>query len=232
MTTTTAAGNGAIDGYLAELDRVLLGRRGRKADLLAEARDGLRDAADAYREGGWSEDEAQRRAVADFGRVSEIAGDFQAELTVHNGIWTLWMLVLAVPGMQASWELTRLLTYGAWSRLTTPSPSWYHFITTFTHSAAFLVPALGFGALLCARLLSRRRDSVGTARICRVLTLVAAGFNLFAVALLVGTTGVVDVSRLFLSGPCGLLTVAWVLLSVRLVVLARRSFRRCVTIVA
>ncbi|MFD2466481.1 permease prefix domain 1-containing protein [Amycolatopsis silviterrae] len=221
-----------IDGYLAELDRALVGRRGTKADLLAEARDGLRDAAEAYRAGGWNETEAQRRAIADFGQVREIAADYQAELSTHNGVRTLWLLVLGVPAMQASWQATRLLTYGSWDRLTTPNPSWYLFITQFTHAGIYAVPAVGLLALLCTRWLSRRFDGVRTASVCRVLGAIAVGLNLFSVLLLIGATGVVDAARLFLSGPCGLLMVSWVVLSFRLVVLARRSWGRCATIVA
>jgi hypothetical protein len=56
--------------------------------------------------------------------------------------------------------------------------------------------------------------------------------NFASVALLIGATGVVDVSRLFLSVPCALLMFAWVALSVRLVVLARRSWGGYATIVA
>lgn len=232
MTTTNHATLSPIEDCLTELDRVLIGRRGAKADLLAEARDGLRDAAEAYRAGGWSETEAQRRAVADFGQVREIAGDYQAELSMHNGVRTLWLLVLGVPAMQTSWELARVFTYGAWSRLTTPNPGWYLYVTQFTHAAIYTVPVLGLLALLGTRWLSRRFDGVRTARVCRVLGAIAVGLNLFSVLLLIGATGVVDAARLFLSGPCGLLMVAWVVLSFRLVVLARRSWRRCATIVA
>ncbi|ATY09669.1 hypothetical protein CU254_03705 [Amycolatopsis sp. AA4] len=232
MTTTSPTVLSPIEAYLAELDRTLIGRRGTKADLLAEARDGLHDAAEAYREGGWSETEAQRRAVADFGQVREIVGDYQAELSMHNGVRTLWLLVLGVPAMQTSWELARIFTYGPWSRLTTPNPGWYPYVTQFTHAAIYAVPVLGLLALLATRLLSRRFDGVRTARVCRTLGAIAVGLNLFSVLLLVGATGVVDAARLFLSGPCGLLMVAWVVLSFRLVVLARRSWRRCATIVA
>ncbi|MGW7538372.1 permease prefix domain 1-containing protein [Amycolatopsis sp. NPDC054798] len=221
-----------IDGYLAELDRALVGRRGAKADLLAEARDGLLDAAEAYREGGWSETEAQRRAVADFGQIREVAGDYQAELSMHNGVRMLWLLVFGVPVMETSWQVARIFTYGSWSRLTTPNPGWYLYVTQFTHAAIYAVPFVGLLALAATRWLSRRFDGARTARVCRVLGAIAVGLNLFSVLLLIGATGVVDAARLFLSGPCGLLMVSWVILSFRLVVLARRSWRRCATIVA
>nr|WP_143268036.1 hypothetical protein [Amycolatopsis alba] len=42
----------AIEDCIGDLDRRLSGSPGAKADLLTEARDGLIDAADAYRAGG------------------------------------------------------------------------------------------------------------------------------------------------------------------------------------
>ncbi|WP_033293301.1 permease prefix domain 1-containing protein [Amycolatopsis jejuensis] len=215
----------AIDGYLAELDRQLVGSRSAKADLLAEARDGLHDAAEAYREGGWSAEDAQRRAVADFGHVGEVAGDYQAELSMHSGVRTLWKVVLGVPAMQTSWELARILTFGSWAKLTTPNPGWYPYVTQFSHGAIYAVPFVGLVALVCARWLSRRVDGAVIARICGVLIAVAVGLNLVSVGLIVGATGVVDASRLFLSVPCGVLMVAWVLLSLRFVVLVPRPRR-------
>jgi hypothetical protein len=55
-----------IDGYLAELDRVLYGPRRVKADLLAEVRGGLIDAAEAHERAGLEPEAAERMAVADF----------------------------------------------------------------------------------------------------------------------------------------------------------------------
>ncbi len=221
-----------IDGYLGELDRRLAGCASFKADLLEEARDGLYDAADAYRAGGWSDDEAERRAVAEFGPVGVVARGYQAELGMLSGVRTLWKLVIGVPLMQVSWDYARILTFGAWTKLSTPTPDWYHLITRAAHGAVFVVPVIGLVALICTRWLSRYLDGLRLARICGVLIAGAVGVNLASVALLIGSTGVVDVSRLFLSVPCVLLMVAWVLLSVRLVVLARRSWGSYATIVA
>ncbi|MEQ0563773.1 permease prefix domain 1-containing protein [Amycolatopsis sp. NEAU-NG30] len=221
-----------IDGYLAELDRRLHGCGRFKADLLAEARDGLHDAADAYRAGGWSTEEAERRAVADFGPAAVVARDYQAELGMLSGVRTLWKLVLGVPAMQIAWDYARILTFGEWSRLSTPTPEWYKVIAHASHGAVFLVPVVGLLALLGTRWLSRRLDGPRLSRFCGALIAFAVGVNLASVGLLVGATGVVDISRLFLSVPCALLMIAWVLLSVRLVVLARRSWGRYATIVA
>jgi hypothetical protein len=221
-----------IDAYLGELDRRLHGCGRFKADLLEEARDGLHDAADAYRAGGLTDEDAQRRAVADFGPAAVVARDYQAELGMLSGVRTLWKLVLGVPAMQLLWDYARILTYGKWTRLSTPSPEWYMVITRVSHGAVFLVPVIGLIALLGTRWLSRRLDGVRLSRFCGLLIAVAVGINLASLGLLIGATGLVDVSRLFLSVPCALLMFAWVALSVRLVVLARRSWGGYATIVA
>ncbi|ADJ42873.1 hypothetical protein AMES_1051 [Amycolatopsis mediterranei S699] len=221
-----------IDAYLGELDRRLHGCGRFKADLLEEARDGLHDAADAYRAGGWSEEDAQRRAVADFGPAAVVARDYQAELGMLSGVRTLWKLVLGVPAMQIAWDYARILTFGEWTKLSTPTPEWYKVIAHATHGAVFVVPVIGLIALLGTRWLSRRLDAVRLARFCGGLIALAVGINLASVGLVIGSTGFVDVSRLFLSVPCVLLMIAWVLLSIRLVVLARRSWGGYATIVA
>jgi hypothetical protein len=222
----------AIDGYLAELDRRLTGEAKHKSDLLDEARDGLHDAADAYRAGGWSDEDAERRAVREFGPVGVVARGYQAELAMFNGVRTLWTLVIGVPLMQLAWDIARILTFGAWTRLATPTPHWYVIISRVTHGVVFVIPVIGLVALLCSRWLSRYLEGARLVRICGALIAGSVGLNLASVALMVGATGVVDASRLFLTVPCGLLMTAWVLLSLRLVVLARRSWGSYGTLVA
>ncbi|MEV6909964.1 permease prefix domain 1-containing protein [Amycolatopsis sp. NPDC051071] len=221
-----------IEAYLGDLCTRLDGPASAKRDLLREARDGLNDAADAYREGGWSEREAQERAVADFGPVNVIARDYQAELGMHSGTRTLWKLVIGVPMMQLAWDYARQWTFGDWSRLATPTPGWYLYVAQITHGSVYLVPVLGVFALVCMRWLSRRMGGVRLVRTAGVLIGEAVGLNLLSVALMVFATGILDASRLFLSVPCGILMVLWVVLSVRLALLARRSWRSCATIVA
>ncbi|WP_206795615.1 permease prefix domain 1-containing protein [Amycolatopsis sp. MtRt-6] len=221
-----------IDAYLGELDRRLHGCGRFKADLLKEARDGLDDAAEAYRAGGWSDEDAQRRAVADFGPAEVVARDYQAELGMLSGVRTLWKLIIGVPAMQIAWDYARILTFGEWTKLSTPTPDWYKVVAHASHGAVFVVPVIGALALLGIRWLSRRLDGAGLARFCGVLIALAVGVNLASMGLLIAATGVVDASRLFLSVPCALLMVAWLALSVRLVVLARRSWGGYATIVA
>ncbi|MCK1797073.1 permease prefix domain 1-containing protein [Streptomyces sp. XM4193] len=88
-----------IDAYVAELDRALRGPRAAKADLIAEARDGLLDAADAYEEDGRPRQQAERSAVEEFGTVREIASEYQTELGLAQGRRTA-ILICAVMILQ------------------------------------------------------------------------------------------------------------------------------------
>lgn len=105
----------AIDAYLAELAGALRGRRRLKADLLAEARDSLIDAADAYELSGLSPTAAQERAVDDFGTVARIAPQYQTELGLSQGRRTA-LLTFSLLGVQ------HLVFAYTWSSLPDDSP--------------------------------------------------------------------------------------------------------------
>jgi hypothetical protein len=72
--------DGLVEDRLRELAGRLSGPARLKADLLTEARHALLDAAEAYRSGGLPPAEAERRAVAEFGSVAQLAPGYQAEL--------------------------------------------------------------------------------------------------------------------------------------------------------
>jgi hypothetical protein len=88
-----------VDGYVAELERALVGPRRAKRELLREVRDHLTDSVEAYSDAGLDEAAAQRRAVADFGRVAEIREEYQTELAVAQARRTA-LLSLAVIAVQ------------------------------------------------------------------------------------------------------------------------------------
>lgn len=98
-----------IEAYVAELERTLRGPRATKADLLDEARDGLIDAADAYEHGGLDRRAAERRAVADFGAVPEIAPDYQTELGLAQGRRTALLIFFVLAAQPVLWRGTRYL---------------------------------------------------------------------------------------------------------------------------
>jgi hypothetical protein len=109
-----------VETYVAELRRSLRGPRRARADLVAEARDGLVDAAEAYQRQGMDPTAAERRAVAEFGDVQEIARQYQSELGLIQGRRTALHIVIVLAGQHLLWS-------GAWSGRdsTVDAPSWY-----------------------------------------------------------------------------------------------------------
>jgi hypothetical protein len=69
-----------IEAYVAELDRKLRGSYRTKRDMLTEAHDSLIDATAAYQKAGLDPLDAERRAVAEFGDLAEIASGYQPSL--------------------------------------------------------------------------------------------------------------------------------------------------------
>jgi hypothetical protein len=74
-----------IDAYLSELDARLRGPRRAKSDLLAEARDHLATAAEAYESTGLTPQEAEQAATTDFGELTDIVPGYQTELGWTQG---------------------------------------------------------------------------------------------------------------------------------------------------
>ncbi|MET7710080.1 permease prefix domain 1-containing protein [Micromonospora sp. NPDC005413] len=87
-----------IDEHLRELAARLQGPARLKSDLLTEARHGLLDAVEAYRERGVPPTEAQRRAVVEFGSPSQLLPSWQAELAV-GALRGLSLRMLAIAGV-------------------------------------------------------------------------------------------------------------------------------------
>ncbi|WP_081736514.1 permease prefix domain 1-containing protein [Amycolatopsis orientalis] len=214
-----------IEAYISELDRRLSGSAGAKADLLTEARDGLHDAAEAYREGGIDEPEAERRAVADFGPAELITRAYQAELALRGDIGTLWKVIVGVPLFQLGWELARLWTYGDWGGLGKPTPEWYLAVVDLSGVFVVVSPVLGAAALLGTRWLGRRLDGTRLANLARWTVGAAAIANLVAMLLLAIGTAVLDPARMNMSLACNVLSVGWVAFSFWLLPLAFRSWR-------
>ncbi|WP_406077413.1 permease prefix domain 1-containing protein [Micromonospora sp. NBC_00858] len=87
-----------VEEHLRELAARLQGPARLKTDLLTEARHGLLDAVEAYREDGVPPTEAQRRAVAEFGTPAQLLPSWQAELAV-GALRGLSLRMLAVAGV-------------------------------------------------------------------------------------------------------------------------------------
>jgi hypothetical protein len=86
-----------IAAHLAALEGALPGPARTKRALLDEARDGLDDAAAAYRDAGLDPAEAQRRAVEDFGEVAALAPAFAHEIGLAQARRTARVLCVALP---------------------------------------------------------------------------------------------------------------------------------------
>ncbi|WP_049797487.1 permease prefix domain 1-containing protein [Kribbella flavida] len=108
-TATQCLQQGPVDAYVAGLNRALRGPRRRKADLMAEARDSLEDATEAYEADGLDRDEAERRAVADFGDLGEIVPGYRAELGLAQSRRTAVLLFLVMIAQPIVWQ------EGAWA---------------------------------------------------------------------------------------------------------------------
>jgi hypothetical protein len=106
-----------IDDYLAGLSKQLRGPRRRKADLLAEARDHLIDAAEAFEADGLDRYDAEKHAVADFGTLEEVAPGYRAELAVSQSRRTAMMLLLTLMIQPIVWQ------GGAWGWTSEPTTS-------------------------------------------------------------------------------------------------------------
>ncbi|MCZ7439838.1 permease prefix domain 1-containing protein [Micromonospora sp. WMMC241] len=165
-----------VEDRLRELSGRLHGPTRLKADLLTEARHALEDAAEAYRDGGLPRAEAERRAVAEFGSVAQLAPGFQAELAAC-ALRGLALRTLAVAGVLiAAGDLT--WQGSSWSAGPRP-PSGYLLLSAALNGIWAVVGGLALAGLLLGAL-AARRPSTGVLRSAR-----AVGFGLTG-GLLVG----------------------------------------------
>lgn len=94
-----------IEAYLAELDAALRGPRRAKTDLLAEARDHLRDTAAAYENDGLSSRAAEHAATEDFGDLAEIVPAYQTELGWAQGRRTALTVLFVFAAQPFAWGI-------------------------------------------------------------------------------------------------------------------------------
>lgn len=217
------AGAGVIDDYVTALDRRLRGPEPVKDDLLAEARDSLHDAAAAHRDGGLTEEAAQRRAVAEFGPVTTIAREYQGLLALAHGARTLRSVMLVIPLAYVMWELNRKFWIGAWTDFAAPPPDWYLAVARFNDTSAWVVAGVAVLALLVGRRLARTTVSTATlARLAGVVAIVSVGLSLLGNVAILAATAYLDPARLLLSPPVAAATAFSFAIALRLAVLARR----------
>jgi hypothetical protein len=107
--TSVATTLDPVERYLTELGRALRGPRRRKADLLAEARDSLVDATEAFEADGLSLPDAKEHAVAEFGELAEVVPGYREELGIAQGRRTAVLLTLVMMAQPIVWR------EGVWS---------------------------------------------------------------------------------------------------------------------
>jgi HAAS domain-containing protein len=218
------AGAGVIERYVAELDGRLRGPAAVKADLLTEARDSLADAADRYRDGGLSPQEAERRAVEEFGSLTVVAPGYQAELAAAHAATVLRSVMVLIPLTYVLWEVNRMFWIGPWSSFGgAPTPGWYRFVSQGNGYVPWIITAIAGVSLVAGRSLSRR--GVSGATLCKVGGWVAVGcvglgiaFNLSVV---IGTA-TLDAPRLLMPAPVMLAGLVFYVVFIRVGVLAKR----------
>jgi hypothetical protein len=92
-----------VDEYLTALRQSLAGPRRHQADLLAEARDHLTDATEAFEADGFDREQAEREAVADFGELADVVPGYRAELAVSQSRRTAMLLFLVLIAQPIIW---------------------------------------------------------------------------------------------------------------------------------
>jgi hypothetical protein len=100
-----AATTDPVAAHVAELDRVLRGATKDRRSIVREVREGLHDAAEAYRHAGMDPREAARRAVREFGPVADVAPLYQDELAADQGRRTALLLAAGLPALSMGWDL-------------------------------------------------------------------------------------------------------------------------------
>ncbi|GAA1708221.1 hypothetical protein GCM10009745_65160 [Kribbella yunnanensis] len=83
----------SVDDYLVGLTKALPGPRRKRADLLAEARDHLIDATEAFEAEGLDRTAAEQAATADFGDLSDVVPAYREELSVAQSLNTAALLL-------------------------------------------------------------------------------------------------------------------------------------------
>lgn len=141
-------GHGPIDVYVDGLAAALRGPRRDRHEMVTEARDSLRDAAEAHLDEGHDPIAAQRLAVAEFGTYPQVVPGYQAELATLQGRRTATWIALVLPVMtmleplmwwDSPWGTADRATHVYWVLVD-------HFqYTSFLAAGAAGLAVLGFG---------------------------------------------------------------------------------------
>jgi hypothetical protein len=134
-----------IEAYVRELSNALSGPKRLKSDLLTEARHSLVDATEAYEDQGLGRSAAERRAIEEFGPVSEVVPAYQAELGVAQSRRTAIMVVCVLAPQNLIWTSASGPPghIGAWYSLLQASMSWLGGLVITASLLAMLASGVG-----------------------------------------------------------------------------------------
>lgn len=93
----------AVERYLAEVAARLPGPARARADIVAELRSGLLDAADAYQSAGVPPAEAAGAMISEFGDAAQIADAFRAEIAASQARRVAVTLLVTGPLVGLLW---------------------------------------------------------------------------------------------------------------------------------
>lgn len=198
----------AIDSYVREVERLLPGDRGVREDLIAELRDGLDDAAEAYRCSGLDRRQAELRAVRDAGDTDEVAASYRSELTASQGQRTAALIGLSMPAIVLAWTMMWRFGGDAVVADRWPVSELTMVLSRVVDWAAYLGGASALAGLAALIWTARTGRSPGwmvkaVALASGAFLLVHVGSNILMNALLI--RGGVDAGTLFSLSPAGLL---------------------------
>ena len=183
-----------IDEYADALAAALRGPRRLRADLVAEARDGLVDAAEAYEADGLDRAAAEHRAIEDFGELGEIAAAYRPELALAQSRRSAIGLTLVIMIQPIVWADGRW----PWNDGPDSSGSWVFQLLQPAIQFAGLVMFLIAAAAIVACGIGVRRMSIrrSAARVSSLITLVSAAL----LATMATALGLADHPGLAISG--------------------------------
>ncbi|MFO7192423.1 MULTISPECIES: permease prefix domain 1-containing protein [Thermocrispum] len=142
----------AQSSVLDRLDRSLRGPRRARADMLAEVRDGLEDATDAYCAAGLPPAVARQRAEEEFGDAEVIAAELQTELTARYGLRSALLLAVVLGALTLLWDLIwQLAPATAWRN---PGPL-IPVLSSVVDTASLLTAGCGAVALVLLAVANR-----------------------------------------------------------------------------
>lgn len=138
-----------IDAYLGEVAAALPGPPRARADIVAELRSGLLDAADAHRSAGLATATAAEAAISEFGDPRQLAAAFRPELTLTHARRLALTLAATAPLIGLLWAVAALASDTA-TRPAAPPWQWVTAPPVPLAAAAFLIAALTALATLAA----------------------------------------------------------------------------------